>query len=69
MFWGYISGKYGKGRGLFWEKEWGIIMTKSYCEYIISILFNYLFNYPRLSYQQDGRAGYNTVIMLALLKS
>jgi hypothetical protein len=35
MFWGCISGKYGKGVGLFWEKQWGTINTQSYCEHIV----------------------------------
>jgi hypothetical protein len=50
MFWGYISGKYGKGRGLFWEKEWGTITTKSYGEHTVPAILNYLFNYPGLSF-------------------
>lgn len=69
MFWGCISRKYGKGRGLFWEKEWGTITTKTYCEYTIPALLNYLFNHPGLSYQQDGGAGHNAVATLALLAS
>jgi len=28
MFWGSISGKYGRHKGLFWEKEWGSITSK-----------------------------------------
>jgi transposase len=69
MIWGCISGKYGKGRGLFWEKEWGTITTKIYCEYTVLAILNYLFNYPGLSFQQDGGTGYKTAEILALLKS
>ena len=69
MFWGCISGKYGKGRGLFWEKEWGTITTKSYCEHTVPVILNYLFNHPGLSFQMDGGAGHNVAATLALLKS
>jgi hypothetical protein len=69
MFWGCISGKYGKGRGLFWEKEWGTITTKSYCEHTVPVIVNYLFNHPGLYFQQDGGAGHKAVETLALLKS
>ena len=47
---GCISGKYGKGVGLFWEKEWGTITTKTYCEHTIPVILNYLFNYLWLSF-------------------
>ncbi|EPE35500.1 Homeo [Glarea lozoyensis ATCC 20868] len=30
MFWGSISGKYGRHRGLFWEKDWETINAGSY---------------------------------------
>jgi hypothetical protein len=50
MFWGCISGKYGKGRGLFWEKEWGTITTKSDGEHTVPAILNYLFNHPGLSF-------------------
>jgi len=50
MFWGYISGKYGKGVGLFWEKEWKTITTKTYYEHTVLVILNYLFNYPGLSF-------------------
>jgi hypothetical protein len=42
MFWGCISGRYGKGAGIFWEKEWGTITTKSYCEHTVPAILNYL---------------------------
>ena len=69
MFWGCISGKYGKGMGLFWEKEWKTITTKTYCEHTVPVILNYLFNHPGLSFQQDGGAGHNTVATLALMAS
>jgi hypothetical protein len=42
MFWGIISGKYGKGLGIFWEKSWGKINRFSYSERIIPLLHEYL---------------------------
>jgi hypothetical protein len=50
MFWAYISGKYGKGIGLFWEKEWGTIIIKTYDEHTVPVILNYLFNHPGLSF-------------------
>jgi hypothetical protein len=32
MFWSYISGKYDKDIGIFWEKNWGTINKISYSE-------------------------------------
>ena len=69
MFWACISGKYGKGVGLFWEKEWGTITTKSYDEHTVPVILNYLFNYPGLSFQQDGGSGHNAQATLDLLAS
>jgi hypothetical protein len=54
---------------MFWEKEWGTITTKSYCEYTIPAIFNYLFNHPGLYFQQDGGSGHKAEETLALLKS
>src|SRR5882672_3270187 len=69
MFWGCISGKYGKGTGLFWEKEWGTIATKSYCKHTVPVVLNYLWNYPGLSFQQDGGPGHNLQVILAFMAS
>jgi hypothetical protein len=69
MFWGSISGRYGKGVAVFLEKEWGTITTKSYCEHIVPVVCSYLFHHPGLSLQQDGRAGHNTQATLDLLAS
>jgi uncharacterized protein (DUF433 family) len=69
MFWGCISGKYGKGRGLFWEKEWKTITTQSYCEHTCPVIFNYLFNHPGLSFQQDGGPGHKAQATLAYMQT
>ena len=73
MFWGCISGKYGKGEGLFWEKARKTITKERYCEHTFLVLWNYLYNsnnpHPGLSFQQDGGAGYNVEYSLEYMKA
>jgi ketohexokinase/beta-glucosidase len=57
MFWGSISGLYGKGPGLFWEKDWGTITSESYCQHIVPILAQYI-DRTRLILMQDNAAGH-----------
>ena len=38
MFWGSISGKYGRHKGLFWEKDWESINEGSYSGIIIPLV-------------------------------
>ncbi|KAJ0140823.1 Uncharacterized protein HZ326_16301 [Fusarium oxysporum f. sp. albedinis] len=33
MFWGRFSVRYGKGHGVSWEKDWGLITVNSYQEH------------------------------------
>jgi ketohexokinase/beta-glucosidase len=76
MFWGCISGKYGRGEGVFWEKSWqvysykstslvyykrGTIEAESYSRHTISVVFVYLQQHPGLKYQQDGGSGHNAL--------
>jgi hypothetical protein len=58
MFWGSISGKYGRHKGLFWEKEWESINEGSYSGIIIPIVDDILRQYPDLSFQQDHAPGH-----------
>jgi transposase len=58
MFWGCISGKYGKGIGIFWEKEWKSINKFSYCERIVPRVAEYLSTYSGLYFQQDNAPGH-----------
>jgi transposase len=58
MFWGIISGKYGKGLGIFWEKSWGTINQFSYSERIIPPLCEYLQQHSELRFQQDNGPGH-----------
>ena len=57
MFWGAISGRYGKGPGLFWEKKWGTISEKSYCEHIVPVLEDYV-RRTGLVMMQDNATGH-----------
>jgi hypothetical protein len=54
MFWGCISGRYGKGIHLFWEKSWGNINLASYCEHVLPLLKEYMQSHPGLVFQQDN---------------
>jgi len=58
MFWGSISGKYGRHRGLFWEKDWETINEGSYSGIIIPIVQEILQQYPDLQFQQDNAKGH-----------
>jgi hypothetical protein len=61
MFWGSFSG-YGKGPGLFWEKDWGSINGERYRERTIPIIDGWIrlsaFNGQRLVLMQDGAPGH-----------
>lgn len=58
MFWGSISGKYGRHRGLFWEKNWETINEGSYSGIIVPIVQEILQQYPELVFQQDNAKGH-----------
>jgi hypothetical protein len=60
MFWGGISGKWGKGPGIFWEKEWKTITGDSYLEHTVPVIIKYMFFYCGLQLQQDGGPGHHT---------
>jgi Transposase len=62
MFWGCISGKYGKGEGLFWEKEWKTITKLTYQEHTLPVVWKYFFNHPGLRFQQDGGPGHTAAV-------
>jgi hypothetical protein len=58
MFWGSISGKYGRHTGLFWEKHWEKINAGSYSGIIIPRVEEILREYPELRFQQDNAKGH-----------
>ncbi len=72
MFWGCISGKYGKGPGMFQEKAWGSINEASYYEHTVPVIWRYIWRViptPRsLQFQQDGGPGHNAKGSLAWMK-
>jgi hypothetical protein len=71
MFWGCMSGKYGKGASVFWEKAWKTITAESYCEHTFPVIWNYFYNsqdpHPGLLFQQDGGPGHNAAYSLAYM--
>ncbi|RFU23556.1 hypothetical protein B7463_g12782, partial [Scytalidium lignicola] len=57
MFWGCISGKYGKGPGFFWEKSWGSINQDSYQEHTVPVIDSYIQG-KGLILMQDNAGGH-----------
>lgn len=58
MFWGTIAGKYGRHKGVFWEKDWKTINEGSYSGIIIPKVQEILQQYPELQFQQDNAKGH-----------
>lgn len=54
---GGISGAYGKGPGLFWEKNWSTITSESYCQHVVPIIIEYTSS-QRLILMQDNASGH-----------
>ena len=67
MFWGGISGQYGKGQGLFWEKAWGSISSESYCEHVVPLIAEYV-SQTGLVLMQDNASGYAAQATLAYIR-
>ncbi|PQE05349.1 transposable element tc1 transposase protein [Rutstroemia sp. NJR-2017a BVV2] len=58
MFWGSISGLYGKGPGIFWEKNWGTISSESYLQRIAPTVQAYALH-RGLVYMQDNATSHS----------
>ena len=69
MFWGSISGKYGRYKGLFWEKDWESINEGSYSGIIIPLVQEILQQYPDLQFQQDNAKGHAASFMKSVFES
>jgi nitric oxide reductase activation protein len=69
MFWGFISGKYGRHKGLFWEKDWETINEGSYCGIIVLMVDEILQQYPDLQFQQDNAKGHAFKFALFVLEA
>ncbi len=59
MFWGCFSGKYGKGPGIFWEKDWGKINKESYCAHTVPIVHGWCTLNDGQVFMQDGAPGHS----------
>ena len=53
MFWGSFIGS-EKGPFLVWNKRWGSLTTKSYCERILPLIVSAREAHPNMSLMQDG---------------
>jgi len=69
MFWGSISGKYGKHKGLFWEKAWETINEGSYTGIIVPLVQEILQEYPELSFQQDNAKGHASSFTMSVFQA
>lgn len=69
MFWGSISGKYGRHKGLFWKKDWETINEGSYSRIIILIVQQILQEYPDLQFQQDNASGYSAAFTMSVFEA
>ncbi|PQE33789.1 transposable element tc1 protein [Rutstroemia sp. NJR-2017a WRK4] len=67
MFWGSISGLYGKGPGIFWEKSWGTITSNSYLLRIAPVVQEYAL-YRGLVYMQDNATSHSAKSTLEQLE-
>lgn len=62
MFWGCMSGMYGKGPSAFFEKEWGGVTSESYSQYILPKVAEYMRSHPGLLYFQQDNAPRHTAM-------
>ena len=67
MFWGCISGLYGKGPGIFWEKDWGTITSDSYLQRIAPVVQHYALH-RGLVYMQDNASGHSAKATIQALE-
>jgi transposase len=68
MFWGCMSGKYGKGPGIFFEKQWEGITQESYSEHILPQVAEYMRTHPGLLFQQDNAPGHRAKFTKEILE-
>jgi hypothetical protein len=64
MFWGGISGAFGRGPGLFWEKSWGTITAESYSSHVVPVIGSYTYG-SGLIFMQDNAAGHKAEAIIA----
>lgn len=69
MFWGTISGRYGRHRGLFWEKDWETINAGSYSGIVVPIVQELLQQHPELQFQQDNAKGHSAAFTRSVFEA
>jgi hypothetical protein len=68
MFWGSFSGSSGKGPILFWEKEWGTITAKTYCERVVPLICGWFRIHPDHQFMQDNASPHKAALTLEDMK-
>jgi hypothetical protein len=68
MFWGSFSGPGGKGPILFWEKEWGTITVKTYCERVVPLICGWFRIHPDHQFMQDNAPPHRAALTLEDMK-
>jgi transposase len=68
MIWGCISGLYGKGFYIFWEKSTGSISKETYSEHVVPLVGAYLQLHPGLIFQQDNAGGHRARFTLNIMQ-
>jgi transposase len=63
-----MSGKYGKGPGIFFEKQWEGITQESYSEHILPQVAEYMRTHPGLLFQQDNAPGHRAKFTKEILE-
>jgi hypothetical protein len=69
MFWGSISGKYGRHKGLFWEKDWETVNEGSYSGIIVPLVQEIIQEYPDLIFQQDNAKGHASAFTMSVFEA
>ncbi len=69
MFWGTISIRYGRHKGIFWEKDWETINEGSYSGIIIPLVQEILQEHPDLQFQQANAPAHSGLFTKEVLQS
>jgi transposase len=64
-----MSGKYGKGPSIFFEKSWGGVTKESYSTYIVPQVAEYMRTHPGLLFRQDNAPGHSARFTKEVLDS
>jgi hypothetical protein len=68
MFWGSFHGR-TKGLSLFWEKNWGSINQRIYCERVVPRIHEWMSMHPGLLFMQAGASSHTARATKELMAS